>query len=158
MVVCNSTPLIALSRIGKLELLKRYFKEIFIPREVYDEVVTRGGNLFGAKEVKFADWIKVKDVENKTAVQSLCITLDKGESEAIVLAKEKNALLVIDDGEGRRIAESLELKITGTIGLILLAAENDKLDLKKTIDELMAVGFRLSRKEYEKIVGKKMIE
>lgn len=50
----NSTPLIALSRIGKLELLREYFGEIHIPKEVYKEVVTRGGKLFGAVEVKNA--------------------------------------------------------------------------------------------------------
>lgn len=152
-VVCNSTPLIALSRVGRLELLKEYFGEVYIPQEVYGEVVTRGGDLFGAKEVASAVWIKVKEVTNRTAVDFLNTILDKGESEAIVLAKEKNMLLVIDDGEGRNIAESLGLRITGTIGLLLLAAEDGKLDLKQSLDELMAVGFRLGEKEYKRIVG-----
>lgn len=151
-VVCNSTPLIALSRIGRLELLKEYFGEVYIPQEVYNEVVTRGGGLFGAKEVASVDWIKVKEVTNRIAVDSLSTNLDRGESEAVVLAKERNVLLVIDDSEGRKIAESLGLKITGTIGLLLLAAEDSKLDLKKSIDDLMAVGFRLSEKEYKRIV------
>jgi predicted nucleic acid-binding protein len=55
-VVSNSTPLIALSRIGKLELLKQYFFEIIIPEAVYQEVVVSGGDLYGAKEVKGLDW------------------------------------------------------------------------------------------------------
>ncbi len=152
-IVCDSTPLIALSRIGRFELLKTYFGDVYIPQAVYDEVVTRGGNLYGAEEVRYADWIKVKEVENKIAVDSLCLMLDRGESEAIILAKEKSAFLIIDDGDGRRIARSLGLKITGTIGLLLLAAEDGDLDLKKTIDDLMAVGFRLGEKEYKKIVG-----
>ena len=49
--VSNSTPLIALSRINKFGLLREYFGEVYIPKEVYEEVVTRGGNLFGAAEV-----------------------------------------------------------------------------------------------------------
>jgi predicted nucleic acid-binding protein len=151
-VVSNSTPLIALSRINKFGLLKEYFGEIHIPKEVFDEVVTRGGNLSGAEEAASAEWIKVGNVGNKIAVESLSITLDKGEAEAIVLAREKDALLIIDDGDGRRTAESLGLKITGTMGILLLAHEDGKLDLKTAIDDLMAAGFRLSEKEYKRIL------
>jgi predicted nucleic acid-binding protein len=57
--VCNSTPLIALSRISRLELLSEYLGIVYIPQQVYEEVVTYGGDLFGAKEVASADWIKV---------------------------------------------------------------------------------------------------
>lgn len=95
-VVCNSTPLIALSRIGKFELLNTYFGDVYVPQAVFDEVVTHGGDLYGAKEVRAADWIKVEKVKNKIAVESLCVILDRGESEAIILAKEKNTLLIID--------------------------------------------------------------
>lgn len=77
--VSNSTPLIALSKIGKLDLLKEYFGEIYIPAEVYDEVVTRGGRLSGAEEVASSKWIKVVDVDNEVAVESLGLILDKGE-------------------------------------------------------------------------------
>ena len=65
MIVSNSTSLIALSKIGKFELLREYFGVVHIPKEVYDEVVTRGKNLFGAVEVKDAEWIKVEEVIKK---------------------------------------------------------------------------------------------
>jgi len=54
-VVSNSTQLIALSRINKFGLLREYFGEIHIPKEVFDEVVTRGGNLSRAEEVASAE-------------------------------------------------------------------------------------------------------
>jgi predicted nucleic acid-binding protein len=153
MIVSNSTPLIALSKIGKFELLREYFGVVYIPKEVYDEVVTRGKNLFGAVEVKDAEWIKVEEVRNKIAVDSLRDYIDLGEAEAIILAKERNAkLLLIDDSDGRQIAERLGLKITGTIGILLLAATNKKIELKKTIDDLMACGFRLGKEEYGKLL------
>jgi hypothetical protein len=46
--VSNSTPLIALAKINRLDLLKDYFGKIYIPEEVYDEVVRRGGDLAGS--------------------------------------------------------------------------------------------------------------
>lgn len=151
-VVANSTPLIALSKLGLFELLKEYFGEVAIPQEVYEEVVTRGGNLFGAKEVSNSNWIKVIEPENRIAVDSISMHLGKGEAEAIVLAKEKNTLLIIDDKDGRTMATNLGIQITGTVGLLLLAADDGKIDLKKTLEDLMASGFRLSKSEFKKII------
>jgi predicted nucleic acid-binding protein len=153
MIVSNSTPLIALSKIGKLELLREYFGVIHIPKEVYEEVVTRGKNLFGAMEVKNAEWIKVEEVRNKIAVDSLRDYIDQGEAEAIILAKERNAkLLLIDDSDGRQIAERLGVKITGTIGILLLATTDKKIVFKEALDDLVACGFRLGKVEYDKLL------
>ncbi len=151
-VVANSTPLIALSKLGLFRLLKEYFGEVSIPKEVYEEVVIQGGDLFGAKEVSNSKWIKVIEPENRIAVDSLSMHLGKGEAEAITLAKEKNTLLIIDDKDGRTMAANLGVPVTGTVGLLMLAAENGKIDLKKTLDELIASGFRLSKSEYKKII------
>ena len=65
----------------------------------------------------------------------------------------KECVVIFDDGDGWWIARLLRLKITGTIGLRLLAAEDGKLDLNRSIDDLRSVGFRLSKKEYEKIIS-----
>jgi len=151
--VTNSTPLIVLSKINQLDLLKDYFGEIYIPEEVYDEVVRRGGNQAGSSEVASCTWIKVEPVKNRMAVETLSLTLDKGEAEAIVLSKEKESLLIIDDGAGRKTAELLGVKITGTIGILLLASKDGKLSLRKTMDELKSAGFRLSEKEYKRILS-----
>lgn len=64
MIVANSTPLIALSKIGLFNLLEEYFGEVAIPNEVYEEVVTRGGDLFGAREVSISKWIRVIEYGN----------------------------------------------------------------------------------------------
>lgn len=151
--ISNSTPLIALSKINRLNLLKEYFHDVYIPEGVYDEVVRRGGDLAGASEVASCSWIKVQQVQNRMAVETLSLSLDIGEAEAIVLSKEMDALLIIDDGDGRKTAEQLGLKITGTVGILLLASQERKLDLKKAMDDLRTVGFRLSEKEYERILS-----
>jgi uncharacterized protein len=152
-VISNSTPLIALAKINQLQLLKEYFGGILIPEEVYDEVVRRGSGLAGASEIAACDWITRTQVTNRLAVDALCISLDRGEAEAIVLASEKNGLLIIDDGEGRKAARQLGLKITGTIGILLLASKERKLDLRSALDDLKAAGFHLSNKEYDRILS-----
>jgi hypothetical protein len=133
--------------------LKDFFGEIYIPEEVYDEVVRRGGNLAGSSEVASCSWIKVESVKNRMAVETLSLTLDKGEAEAIVLSREKESLLIIDDGAGRKTAELLGVMITGTVGILLLASKDGKLSLRKTMDDLKSVGFRLSEKEYKRIMS-----
>jgi predicted nucleic acid-binding protein len=152
-IVSDSTPLIALSVIDQLVLLKTYFNEIYIPPEVYREVVIVGENRPGANTVGSADWIKVREVKNITAVESMSINLGKGESEAIILSREIDDLLIIDDGQARRTAELMGLKITGTIGILLMAAAHDKIDFKYNLDRLISCGFRLSEKEYNRILN-----
>lgn len=152
--VSNSTPLIALSKIGKIELLHEYFGQIYIPKAVYEEVVVNGGILYGAEEVAKADWIIVEDVGNTLAVESLSMYLDAGESEAIVLAKEKNGLLIIDDGDGRKAATNMNIDITGTVGVLLKAGMDGKIDLRESLDELNACGFRLSEKVRNFVLSK----
>jgi predicted nucleic acid-binding protein len=151
--ISNSTPLIVLAKINRLDLLKDYFGEIYIPEEVYDEVVRRGGNLAGSSEVASCTWIKVEPVKNRMAVETLSLSLDKGEAEAIVLSKEKDSLLIIDDGAGRKTAELLGVKITGTVGVLLLASMDGRVNLRKTMDELKSVGFRLSETQYKRILS-----
>jgi len=152
--VSNSTPLIALSKIGKIGLLREYFGQIFIPKAVYEEVVVNGGILYGAEEVAEADWIIVEDVKNAIAVESLSMYLDAGESEAIVLAKEKDCLLIIDDGDGRKTAKNMNISITGTVGILLKAGKDGKINLRESLDELNACGFRLSEKVRDFVLGK----
>jgi predicted nucleic acid-binding protein len=129
--VSDSTPLIALSRIHRLEILQQICGTILIPEEVYEEVVTRGGSLYGAEAVSDAPWISVVPVVNKTAVDALYLTVDRGEAEAIILAKENDALLIIDDKDGRNAALALDLQITGTIGILLLAAEDGLINFRE---------------------------
>lgn len=151
--VSNSTPLIALSKIGKFGLLSEYFSEIIIPEAVYQEVVVAGKDLFGAREVADPALVTVRKVQNHLAVRALEAFLDKGEAEAIILAKELNSrMLLLDDAEGRKIALSMGIKITGTVGILLLAARDNKIEFKSTLDHLLAVGFRLSDREYQRIL------
>ena len=151
--VSDSTPLIALSRINRLDILQKICGTILIHEEVYDEVVTRGGSLYGADAVDRATWIQVVPIQNKTAVDALYLTVDRGEAEAIILAKEKDALLIIDEKDGKNAAKALNLQITGTIGILLLAAEEGLINFRKEFQALKSAGFRIHDAEYEKILN-----
>jgi predicted nucleic acid-binding protein len=105
-VVSNSSPLIALAQIGEFEL----YEELWIPDAVREEVARIGSdsekiekNRPGIEEVRGATWIRSVNVSNLEAVQILRGRLDAGESEAIVLAQELNAdLLLIDEARGQK--------------------------------------------------------
>ena len=64
-VVTNSTPLIELSKINQLDLLRNVYGTILIPEEVYVEVVIDGIGKPGAAEVKAAEWIHCQSVADK---------------------------------------------------------------------------------------------
>ena len=111
-VVTNSTPLIALSKINRLELLREVYRSIYIPEEVYTEVVVNGVGKPRAEEVASADWIICQPVTDKDQVLILHhqTLINLGECGAIVLAQEIRAeRIIIDDRVARQVAEdSLE--------------------------------------------------
>jgi uncharacterized protein len=96
------------------------------------------------------EWIEVKQVSNKDFVNRYNEVLDSGESEALALAKELNAdVVLIDEREGRRIALNEGLKVTGVIGALLEAKRQNFIDeVKYALDKLIAKGFRISKNVY----------
>ena len=100
-VISDTSCIINLAQVGVLELLPKIFNEIVIPQAVYDEIVLKGSNRAGADEIKHAAWIKIKHHTNETLYTELRADLDEGEAEAITLAIELKAdLLIIDEDKG----------------------------------------------------------
>lgn len=162
-VVSNSSPLIALAKIGEFNLLHSLYEELSIPQAVREEVVVIGENPDeknrpGSEELRAANWIRRVQVSNLAAVRLLRERLDGGESEAIVLALELNAdLLLIDEARGRRVARAQGINTSGTVGT-LVAAKRQGLILEVTpiLDYLINSGFRMSQQLYQtarKLVG-----
>ena len=136
MIVANSGPLIILAKLGHFVILKEFFKEISIPQAVWVEVVERGKGRPGAEEVAKADWIKVHQVQNSFSVDVLSHEIERGEAEVIVLAKELSAnLIIMDERIPREIAESLGLKVVGTLALVHEAIS--KKLIKKSFDDVV---------------------
>jgi hypothetical protein len=90
-VIADATPLIYLAAIGQFDLLGVLYGRIVIPCAVYDEVVIQGGGRPGATETAGAAWVDRVAVSDPTKLTSLLSQLDRGESEAIVLAEELQA-------------------------------------------------------------------
>ena len=153
-VVSNSSPLIHLSQIGRLYLLREFFKEILIPQAVYHEVVVEGEERPGSREVKESPWIRVMEIRDKRLKNILELVLDRGEAEAITLALEVDAdLVLLDDREARLQAKRLGLRVTGTIGILLRAKRLGLIEsLKDELDKLKETGFRVSKSLEEKIL------
>ncbi len=109
--VTNSTCLIGLERIGRLDLLPQVFSTVFAPPTVAAEVRTP------------SSWLMVQPVQNVAAVATLKTQMDVGEAEAIALAMELgDVLLILDDKKARRVAQQLGLKVIGTVGMLLATA------------------------------------
>lgn len=154
-VVSNTTPLIGLASIGRFDLLRQFFGELFIPKAVYDEVVVSGREEGGAKrEVSAADWIKVVLVADQLAVEVLLDDLDRGEAEVIVLAREINAdWSLMDEKKGRRKLAQLGMKKIGTIGILLGAKQAGLLEsVASEIEQLRETGFSISQQVVERVL------
>lgn len=147
-VVSNSSPLIFLSAVGLLELLKKEFGEISIPEVVYEEITSN--DLKGSNEVRNADWIKVMPVRKKDALTFLSL-LDKGEEDAILLASEQKAdLLLIDDLAGRRVASMHGINVMGTLGFLKIMRRKGRIkNLKSVLDDLQKQGLWMSEDLYK---------
>ncbi len=121
-VVSNTTPIISLLKINKLYILKELYGTVFVPQAVYYEI-EEGKNKPYYCDLTIEPWIIIKEIKNKQS-RGFLFDLDEGEAEAIILAKELNAeLILLDEKEGRRYAKQLNLTITGTIGILLKAKD-----------------------------------
>jgi len=146
-VVSNSSPLVSLCAIGRLELLRNLYGTISIPRAVHYEVAVQGSGRPGAAEVQTFDWITSRDVGNPNLATALQGKLDHGEAEAIALALELQAdLLLMDERLGRIEAARFGLRFIGTLGVLIEAKARGHLqEIKPVLDELRTnAGFRMS--------------
>lgn len=143
-VVSNTTPLISLMKIGKLDFLKDLFGEVWIPNEVFEEI-QKGMDKEFYEDPSKIEWIKIKKVKDKKSL-SYFIDLDKGDAETIALAVENDAdLVIIDEILGRYYAKHAGLKITGTIGLLIKAKQKGLVQqIKPMIAQLKEKGIWLS--------------
>ncbi|MGD8779311.1 MAG: DUF3368 domain-containing protein [Ignavibacteria bacterium] len=139
-VVSNTTPIISLLKLGKLEILQQLYSQINIPIAVYQEIEA-GKDKGYYKDLSKFDWINILEIQDEQSVKYF-LDLDAGEAEAIVLATELNAdLIILDEKLGRFHAKHADLKVTGTIGVLAKAKKVG------VIEEIKPLLFELTKKD-----------
>ena len=130
--VVDSTCLIGLERIGRLDLLTALLDPIFAPQAVNRE--------FGSRPV----WMNMEQPRDAGMVAALRLLVDPGESEAIVLAYEKGLRIILDDRKAREVAQRLGVPVTGTVGLLIKAKQEGVIAaVRPLLDSLDANHFRI---------------
>ena len=100
------------------------------------------------------DWVQTRTLSNRAVVSALQVEVDAGKAEAISLAQELAAdLLLIDERMGRAIAARLGIRIIGLLGVLMEAKHRGLIrEIKPLVDALMNVGFRIGKDLYERIL------
>ena len=158
--VSNSTPLIYLAKAGRIDLLKKVFKTVYIPQEVKNEVVDKG-KLLGEQDAYIVEkainegWLQVV----ATKKIEVPIKLHEGEIAALSLAKQLNlTTILLDEISARSAAIMLNLTPRGTIFVLLKAQQKKEIDLDECIEILNLLinkGLRLKEEVYIETIKQK---
>ncbi len=143
-IVSNSTVLIGLARINKLDLLKNLFSKVYIPDAVFNEL-TRV-NKPGSSDIKKASYLIHQSPKDTKEVALLLGSLDRGEAEVLALSKELNAdLVLVDEEKARKAGVIAGFEIMGLMGVLLMAKRHGLLkSIRPLIDELLKKKFRVA--------------
>lgn len=144
-VVSNSSPLIAFDQLGQLGLLEQLCSTVLIPPAVAREI----------GPLSLPTWITERALTQPVGARILKASLGAGESEAISLAIETNARLVIlDDRPARRLAQAMSLPVIGTLGILLAAKRRGLLPaIRPCLDALMSFNFRIASDLYDRVLN-----
>ena len=147
-VICNSTPIISLHSINRLDILNKTYGQIIIPNAVREEINVK------SKIIEKFDFFKICEIKNINVAKFFKTALHKGEVEVILLAKELEAdLSIIDDLTARKFAEYMGLKITGTLGVLIKAKQMKIIDkVKPILNELIYNKIYISDRVYNIII------
>lgn len=156
--IADASPLIYLPAISRLSLLDEFFDRVLAPPAVWREVVKQGKGKQGTQAVVEAE--RGGRIERIGSVAPPALRpfenqLEPGEVEAIGASLEReDAVLLIDEHAGRRVADELGLRFTGTVGLLLRAEREGRItDLRPELDRLREeAGFWIADDLYERVL------
>lgn len=130
-IITDTSCFITLDKIGAFDILHKAFKNIVTTPEIQEE--------FGSE---LPQWIEIRSVLDKTLQEVFKETVDRGEASAM---ETSNAILIIDDLKGRKLASKMALNFMGTLGLLVKAKEYGVISaVKPYIEKIHATDFRVS--------------
>lgn len=149
MIISDSTTLIILFDLQRLELLSNLFPRVFIPRAVHREITAK-------QAITLPDFMEVKDVPPSDKLDTLMMLLDPGESEAIALALALDMPLIIDEKKGRKIAMREGITILGLLGILYLNIRRGYMSTEQAgtfLGDALSHGYRISQHLIDEMFG-----
>ena len=154
LVVSDTSPLLNLALIDRLDLLKSQFDSITIPSQVWDELTGGDSGLNSLRELREEGFLSIVEVERSSLFIEIFRELDLGETAAICYAIQQDAeLLLLDEKEGRRVARRHDLEVTGVLGILLKGTKAGNVEMKQELDALREAGFWISEDLYSKVLS-----
>jgi len=161
--IINASPLIYLGKIGALSLVPKLFTECYTTLIVKKEVLSDdNAPEFSVLKECFSNWLSLKEPTNQQLVDRLKeLHIHTGEASVIALAKElqdntDEIVMIIDDLAAREIARTLDIKVTGTIGVLIKSLSLKFIAVEKCKDFLHILventTFRISSALYSKLI------
>ena len=154
-VASNTSPIVNLAVIGWLELLQKLYGKVFIPQSVEHEIAVIGAGQPGAMEIQTLEWVESREVMDRVLVTVLQAELDAGEAEAIALAIQLEAdLLLMDERRGREVSYRFGLQFIGLLGVLVEAKHKSYIPkVKPLLDDLIAkAGFWVEHRLYDQVL------
>ena len=144
-VIVNSTPLIVLCGIGRLDILRQMYGQISIPSAVYREVTAKDDS--ACVQIRSAgEWLHVEQIKDHSEKKMYKAKLRDGEVEVMILAQEQKAdLVILDDNAAKKTAKYLGLTVTGTLGVLVKAKHQGLIEeVRPLLSEMQKNGFYVS--------------
>jgi predicted nucleic acid-binding protein len=141
----NASPLIFLTEVGLLEVLRQPGVPVLVPEAVLEEVGRLGPNDPAVQAVQQSRWMQIVSTP---AIPEVVLVWDLGPGESAVLAvvlEQPESMAILDDQAARQCAQVLSIPTQGTLGLLLVAKQQGLIPVvRPVLEQLKQAGMYLS--------------
>ena len=148
MIIGDSSALVSLATMDRLDLLEKIFGKIYVPQAVYDEVTIS----YKPQSVKLKEFLSNKVVSVELDISKM--GLGQGELEAIALYKNMNSdFLLIDDRRAKKFAQLNGVNVIGSLGVMILAKESGLMEsIRDDLEKLVSSSLFISQSLIDRVL------